>query len=399
MAAPGPLVDSWGIPTRVILGGTRAGSGFGAGPVLLVRDARVPLPPWLAPPVALELAREPGIADLAFLEQVIAARRTVPGGRTVAVGGGSVLDPARLAALADRSADLLAGLLGAAGAGGGVLPVPAEPSAHCGVVCVPTTLGTAAEVSPVAVMRVGSATVLVISPALRAEVAVLDPTATAGLSPRQLALGLIEPLVRTIFAAVSGPALAVQDGQARALAGTLMELARELAAGRADHEWRAAASLASVATHTGFLALQRPPFAMRLWPVATELASPAWPKAAVMARLLPAWLAGIAGGELGSRWGTPARVQAILGRPVDEAARWAAEWTQQTGVAEMGPDARVAGDPDPATQAAAVADRVCARWSVFLGSHPPAEGDQSWAEVRWLAEQASIRSSPGTWGA
>ena len=116
----------------------------------------------------------------------------------LALGGGSVMDLVRLTALTARDpqiADRVA-------AGDGVVVLPTR--ARNPTVCLPTTLGTASEVSPVAVRHRGDGVALLVSPGLRSAGAVLDPNLTVSLTPAQRAAGLVEP---------SGPSLRAGRGR------------------------------------------------------------------------------------------------------------------------------------------------------------------------------------------
>lgn len=102
------------------------------------------------------------------------ARRHSPD-LVLAIGGGSVLDVAKLvAALHDRS-EPVADFYG----------INVLASRHTAVVCVPTTAGTGSEVSPNALLfdTVSVAKKAVISPALIPDAAIVDPELTLSLPP------------------------------------------------------------------------------------------------------------------------------------------------------------------------------------------------------------------------
>jgi hypothetical protein len=364
--------------------------------VALVTDAR--LDPGLPPlrqllagvAVAGHLRREPGSSDWDYLAATRAFMDAHRHAAPAAVGGGSVLDGARLAVMAGQVGvgrgpavwDRLAGVLAG---GGGMFALPGPPGASADVVCVPTTTGTAAEVSPIAVVRAGTAVALVVGPGLRARAAILDPQMTAGLSPAAAVVGLLEPFARAVVPAVCGSELPLQDNLARAIAGTVVALAEARAAlpaaagqggdGPEHQRWRLAAAEVSAQTHTSFLALGRSPFGARLWPVATECAGVGLPKATVMAWLLPTWLRGVAGAALGPAWGSPARAAAIMGQPPAVMAARITDWLHAAGLT-----------PPPATwDPTEVAGAVMARWPMFLGPQAGSAGGVRPAEVAWLA--------------
>jgi alcohol dehydrogenase class IV len=255
-------VTSWSCPTHIVLGSARDYLAA-LGETFVVADQVLG---WEA-----DLVREPGIGDADFVAQI---RDGAHGRQVVAVGGGSILDPARVA------------VAGLPVTGDGPLLVPAAPTASCDIVCVPSTIGTAAEVSPVAVLH-DSGTLMLVSPRLRARMAILDPAVTANPDSAALRLGLIEPWARAVVPVVAGDGLRVQDAVALALA----EVLEDLTGAAIDAAWRRAAALASIQTHTAFLAVQRPPFSHVLWPVVMEFAGLAGvSKQRALAVLLPGWL-------------------------------------------------------------------------------------------------------------
>lgn len=293
------------------------------------------------------------------------ARR--PGGVPVALGGGTVMDLVRLAALA--AADPAADGFGAPADGPTVLPTRAvNPT-----VCIPTTIGTAAEVSAVAVRTGPGGTAMIVSPGLRSAAVVLDPALTGTLPTAALGAGLVEPWARVCVPAIAGSRLRFQDGLAAGMGATILDLGEELAGHRAagtaaDGGWRAAAALASIQTHLGLLALGRAPAGHVLWPLATEVVrATGLPKPTALAALIPAWLRGIATGAVGPDWGTPDRARAILGLDPGAAAVRLRTWLGGLGLPTQLP---ATVDVD------AVTARVVSPWQAsgwFLGGVPRAE--------------------------
>lgn len=315
------VVDTWSSPTTVWAGGLRQLPAALAGrPMLLVADEA------LEPQIDATLAAAPsaGVLRLAAAAAAIGAEQLVldalaehPSAVPVALGGGSVMDLVRLVALARLDPAAMAAL--AAADGVSVLPTRAvNPT-----ICLPTTVGTGSEVSPVAVRHRPAGTAMIISPGLRSAGAVLDPALTASLSPRGVSTGLIEPWARICVPAIAGRPLRLQDGLARGLAATVASLGVEGAAGVRDPGHRVAAAQASAQTHLGLLAVGRLPAGHVLWPVATEvMRATGLTKAAALAALLPAWLQCLADDAVGGCWGSADRVHTILGvRPAEAAAR------------------------------------------------------------------------------
>lgn len=66
------------------------------------------------------------------------------------------------------------------------------------LVCIPTTMGTASEVSPLASFVQRDEKRVLSSPALAPDIAVLDPDATAGLTRKQVVEGRLEALFRVL---------------------------------------------------------------------------------------------------------------------------------------------------------------------------------------------------------
>lgn len=315
-------IDSWSCPTTVHVGVGRAGEVLteSAGRArIVVTDATVAgaqaqLLARLEP--AAVVVRAAGEADLALLDRILAARRVRPDAALVGVGGGSVLDVTKLAALAGRDPAAGAALRTALGGHDGLLLWPAESrQAVADVVCVPATIGTATEVSPIAVLRRDDRLVMVGGAGLRPRVAILDADVTATVDPAVLVAGLAEAYARAVVPAVAGAALPVQDGIAGALGALLLRLA-QAAASAGDAGWREAAAVASAQTHLALAAVGRGPFGHVLWPVATEVAAATGaPKGAVLAALLPAWLDCLATGTAGPVLGDALRAVTVTGAP------------------------------------------------------------------------------------
>lgn len=320
-------VDLWSCPTTVCAGGLAQLPMVLAGRrMLLIADGS------LAGHVDSVLAYAAG-ADVVLLDAGVDAQPVVdqslarhPDAVPVALGGGSVMDVVRLAmlALAEPATSLRDAIDGPA-----MWPTRfANPT-----ICLPSTIGTAAEVSPIAVRATGDGTAMLISPGLRSAAAVIDASITGSLPTHRLVAGLVEPLARVLAPAIAGTSLMLQDSLARALAGVLLDLGDTAARGEPDAPWRRTAALTSLQTHTSLLAIDRPPAGHALWPLATELTrATGLPKAPVLAALLPAWLRGLAEGSLGPAWGSAERTRAVLGLAPSQAAIRVADWLTGLGL-------------------------------------------------------------------
>jgi alcohol dehydrogenase class IV len=232
------------------------------------------------------------------------------GGGIVAVGGGAVLDVAKVAAGAVRNPDRLAPDTWRGTSA--VVHAPAgRPSVPC--IAVPTTVGTGSEVSAVAVLDAtdpGTATAsgiraakLLVDPTIRPAVAVLDPRQVAGLPrPARLA-GALEIVLRTLGPTLGTPArLPLGDGLATALAGTVVAAGHRVAAAGDDTDETGDTTLlalASAHTHVGWTGTGRDPCAHRLWYLAHAVVQGApVTKMAATAALLPTYLRWLRAGRL-----------------------------------------------------------------------------------------------------
>ncbi|MFI6153857.1 iron-containing alcohol dehydrogenase [Kitasatospora sp. NPDC051170] len=228
------------------------------------------------------LALDPRALTLDAVEELADAVRG--SARLVAVGGGSVLDAAALARLLStdgqaarriRHGGPRPGLVALTGA-------PAATAPHGGgpeLVAVPTTVGTAAEVSSAATVLVDGARKLVMAEPLAADLAVLDPRATATLPTGLLLEGALEALCRLLNTYLPEPGRHVPragDAEARSLLVRLAAADHETASGQdlapaASSELRTELALLSAQTVLGWSMLGRDPFVGKVWYLANEL--------------------------------------------------------------------------------------------------------------------------------
>lgn len=112
----------------------------------------------------------------------------------VGLGGGSPLDAAKLAALLARGEQPLSEMYG----------VDQVTAPRLPLVLIPTTAGTGSEVTPIAIVTTGEATKSgVVSPALYADAALLDPVLTRGLPAEATAATGVDAMVHAIEAYTS----------------------------------------------------------------------------------------------------------------------------------------------------------------------------------------------------
>lgn len=143
-------------------------------------------------PVVFDEVREdpPEAVVLAAAE----CARSAGADAVIALGGGSSMDVAKVAAVLLNGEQPLEALYGVDQVAGGRLPL----------ILVPTTAGTGSEVTPVAVITTGETTKAgVSSPVLLPDVAVLDADLTLGLPPAVTAMTGVDAMVHAIEAYTS----------------------------------------------------------------------------------------------------------------------------------------------------------------------------------------------------
>jgi alcohol dehydrogenase len=143
-------------------------------------------------PVMFDRVREDPPEEIVLQAAQLGRTETVDG--VIAVGGGSSMDVAKVAAVLLGGDQTLAQLYGVDQVVGGRLPL----------MLVPTTAGTGSEVTPVAVITTGETTKAgVSSPVLLPDVAVLDADLTLGLPPAITAMTGVDAMVHAIEAYTS----------------------------------------------------------------------------------------------------------------------------------------------------------------------------------------------------
>jgi alcohol dehydrogenase class IV len=198
------------LPRRVLLGDNsldRLGEALKAyatpaGPILLIADAVLedPGPVARAKSTLLEAGYEPvvhlqaaGEPDLAVAEAVVTTVRSRPYVAVVGLGGGSAMDPAKLAA----------GLATNEGSAEGYMRGCAIERPALTQVLVPTTAGTGAEASKNTIVTHEGRKFVIGSPLLCADLAVLDPTLTATCPVGVTAASGMDALAHAVEATLS----------------------------------------------------------------------------------------------------------------------------------------------------------------------------------------------------
>jgi NADP-dependent alcohol dehydrogenase len=189
----------------------------------------------------------------------------------VGLGGGSVMDAVKLAALftADPSLTIFverhakrSGLI--------VLPPVAYPNERPRTVLMPSTEGTGAEVSAVACLDTAVGRRLIASRHLSGDVAVLDADNLATLPTRLLFEGLLEAFLR-VAGTMVGSSSSMFDDDGHSLLARIVRLGNRVT--REDSpELRLTAAHLSMETHTGWALIGRDPYGAKHWYVANELA-------------------------------------------------------------------------------------------------------------------------------
>jgi|GEM_PF-873226 len=241
----------------------------------------------------------------------------------VGLGGGSVLDAVKLAALftADPALTIFAerhakrsGLL--------VLPPVTNIRERPRTILMPSTVGTGAEVSAVACLDTAVGRRLLSSRNVAGDVAMLDAGHLATL-PRHLVFeGLLEALLR-VAGTMAGSQNSIFDDDGHVLIHRMVRLGERLT--RDDTpELRLTAARLSMETHTGWALMGRNPYGARHWYLASELAyvTGARKMTATASVIGPIWEEIARGAAV---WGDPGRLQQL--------------WSMVTGaVPEVGPE-------------------------------------------------------------
>ncbi|WP_319053741.1 daptide-type RiPP biosynthesis dehydogenase [Streptomyces europaeiscabiei] len=195
-------------------------------------------------------------------------------GLVVAIGGGSVLDQAKIAAL--LRANPVAYTRLTVPQRGGLMGLPGEVTRTVPLLAVPTTLGTGSEVSAVACLAYPQGKRLILGGVLRPEAALLDPSATATL-PRELVVeGVLEALFRAVspYAGDHRDDRRTEDRLTETVARRLVQLGYEaVREARPSDALRLDIAKLSGLTHGEWLHQGRDPYAVKGWLIANEMSS------------------------------------------------------------------------------------------------------------------------------
>lgn len=226
------------------------------------------------------------------------ADRVPAGGWCLALGGGTTIDTVKVARIISALAPLQ-GLL----AGEVLVDESTSESLPWRIVALPTTIGTASEVSSVAVVCCGGGRILLRGSGLRPEVACLDPMQTQTLPSAAIVSGAVEALFRTVFPYLASPTTPSQDSAVHAIAASLLCYIRaELVAPLPAKARKRLAEL-SQCSQTAGLHRGRDPHGFKLWPINHEVSTlTGQPKIMTMSALAPRIIEQIEQG--GAVWGS-----------------------------------------------------------------------------------------------
>ncbi|MCI9857586.1 iron-containing alcohol dehydrogenase [Microbacterium proteolyticum] len=322
--------------------------------------------------VALDTAR----VDASAVDAVAARLRDARVETVVAVGGGTTIDTAAVAAVGVASPRTLTWALDRS-ARVAVVPLPPPDVAAVDVIAVPTTLGTSAETNSVAIVRTDHGQRLIVGEGLRPRYAVLDADHYITLPGVQARTGCLEAILRLAGASTAERAHPRAHAHAVAIGRALV--------GLGDGSLSPAARLMiarwSAATQRTAALRGRVSFSPRHWYLANEVSFVArTTKMRATASIVAGVWRCIEDGD--SRWGSP--------RPLEAFWREVVRGTRLPIAPSAGIDALVARwalplatrpDPDALTSMAVRVER-------WWGGRTPALPGITASDVRSVLEGA-----------
>lgn len=294
----------------------------------VLADSRIPLPP-LAAGARIERI----MADRPQSDMIAAIRDRHRHGSIVAIGGGRVLDSAKIArALINAPATTVGAIATARERGFAQVPTAPERTR---LILVPTTIGTGSEASSVACLEDADGRRLLVGPVMRSDAFVLDGALTRTLPAAAVTEGAAEIVLRLAGAALGSDPDPDADDEAATLIRRMAAVLRRTPLDDGD---RLRLARVSAATHAGAAMAGRNPFASRHWYLANELstATKATKIAATFAILPGLWQRILAGDQ---RWGDATRLRYVWSwiaepmgwdaDPLIGVREWAAAWRIQ----------------------------------------------------------------------
>ncbi|MDR6866966.1 NADP-dependent alcohol dehydrogenase [Microbacterium resistens] len=221
--------------------------------------------------ICVEPRREPQTQLLDRVQREVGAAERIDA--VVGVGGGSVMDAAKLIRLFRGSNTGLRAAQRYAESFGVFLVPEAWGRKRVPLVLIPTTLGTGSEAGAVACLEGAASRRLVAGAALKADSIVLDPELTRSLDGIALREGAAEILLRIIGGYVGSEPGDVQDAAAEGLAAQAARTAHEGLRRGFDDRIRLLLAAASGETHAGWALAGRDPYGAKHWYLANEISS------------------------------------------------------------------------------------------------------------------------------
>lgn len=325
---------------------------------LVIADSAVahPLPPGASLRTITVDARRADVSMVLTLAHEIALRRPEV---VVAVGGGSVLDASKIAALALGPGRALDYAIGHASRS--ALTMLPGASAPVDLIAVPTTIGTSSETNSVGILKNANGYRLLIGDCLRPRHALIDPCNLATLTRDAVREGALEAFLRLAGAATGVGRRTRSDSDAVALGRALLETAARdsvTPAGRLRLARLSAATQRSAALHGPDR------FSARHWYVANEVAFHLHVrKMAATAAVIAAVWRRICAGD--ARWGDRSGLEEFWA-PVAHAV--ALPLDPPTGIAALLDGWAIASPPRPSARAI---DRIAAAAEACWGRRRP----------------------------
>lgn len=184
----------------------------------------------------------------------------------VAVGGGTVLDASKIAALTLAPGRVFEYAIGHASEAALTLLPDAPPPVD--LVAVPTTLGTSSETNNVGILKNDSGYRLIVGRSLRPRHALIDPCNLTTLTQAAVREGALEAFLRLAGASTSARRTARANSDAVALGRTLLETVGRDAASTAG---RLRLARVSAATQRSAALRGHDPYSARHWYLANEI--------------------------------------------------------------------------------------------------------------------------------
>ncbi|WNI16179.1 daptide-type RiPP biosynthesis dehydogenase [Actinacidiphila sp. ITFR-21] len=337
-----------------------------------------------------------GEAHLDGVETLAHWLRGTRAGAVLAVGGGALLDQAKLAAVcaADPEAQRHLHAHGRSG----LVTLPPRIRRNGTLAVVPTTLGTGSEISTGACLAGADRKRLVRGAALLPDLVLRDADVLTSLPPHLVREGVLEAFFRATGPYVGDGTPAPGDAETVAVAARLAYLGyavRHAAADGAAPPPRLLLRIARLSAHSHRAALHggRDPFAARGWFLANDLSSALGTRktTAIAALLPPLWTA-VTSGD--TRWGAADRLTRLWGA-VRAATGDTLPPDPATGIARLLADWRIeprlSADGDRLT---GIARRAVHAW----GGGLPMLGGLDHRAVRDMLAAATHQGLPGHTG-